>query len=287
MSLTESQSIPPRRDRSVEARHAARAAKAERERLILDSLNRGLSMAEIAARIGVTEKRMRALVREIVARRSPAPEDYVAIQIGRLNEALGFAYAAMSADNLRAVELVVRIVRALDRYHGLAPSGRRPARAGPAAETTAAEPHGAEIASQAIEKARFTPENGAGQSIASARAKLRRQAQTPVAERPETVSPASKSVRSSREDRQGREKAPGPSVIEPSPAAHAANAWAPAGPRSAPQAFGKAQFTPANGAPWEEPAPASLFLPIGPVPVGPAAFRTRFRQALLGGVAAR
>ena len=50
------------RNRSIEARRAARRAKFERERLIVDSLNRGVSVAEIAARIGVTEKRMRALV---------------------------------------------------------------------------------------------------------------------------------------------------------------------------------------------------------------------------------
>ena len=49
MPLTET--VPPVRDRSIEARRAARAAKAGRERLIVDCLNRGLSMAEIAARI--------------------------------------------------------------------------------------------------------------------------------------------------------------------------------------------------------------------------------------------
>ena len=58
--------------KSVEPRCAARAKKAERERLIIDYLNRGVSVSEIAARLGVTEKRMRALVREILARRAPA-----------------------------------------------------------------------------------------------------------------------------------------------------------------------------------------------------------------------
>ena len=40
----------------------------ERDNLVIDSLNRGLSMAEIADQIGVSDKRMRALVREIFAR---------------------------------------------------------------------------------------------------------------------------------------------------------------------------------------------------------------------------
>ena len=51
------------RNRSIEARRAARQARFERERLIVDFLNRGVPVAEIAARIGVTEKRMRALVK--------------------------------------------------------------------------------------------------------------------------------------------------------------------------------------------------------------------------------
>jgi transposase len=49
--------------RSSEAR-AARLAKFERERLIVDTLNRGVSVAEIAARFDVGEKRMRAIIRD-------------------------------------------------------------------------------------------------------------------------------------------------------------------------------------------------------------------------------
>ena len=85
-----------------------------------------MSVVEIAERIGVTEKRMRALVKEILARRMPAaPEDFAALQVSRLNEALLVAYGAMSAENLQAVALVVRIVRELDRYHGFVAAGRR------------------------------------------------------------------------------------------------------------------------------------------------------------------
>jgi hypothetical protein len=38
------------RNRSIEARRAARMGKFERERLIVDSLNRGVAVAEIAER---------------------------------------------------------------------------------------------------------------------------------------------------------------------------------------------------------------------------------------------
>jgi hypothetical protein len=81
---------------------------------------------------------MRAIVREILARRQPhPPEEFVAIQVSRLNEALLVAYSAMSITNLRAVDRVVRIVRELDRYHGFVAAERRlpePKRIGPPTE---------------------------------------------------------------------------------------------------------------------------------------------------------
>jgi hypothetical protein len=151
-------------NRSIEARRSARAAKVERERLIVDCLNRGVAVAEIATRIGVTEKRTRALMREILAGRAPAePEEFAAVQVARLNEALAAAYAAMSPDNLRAVALVVRIVGELDRYHGFDPAGRRASRNGREIDAMA-EPQrpasGAESPSQTIEKAQNAPGNG-------------------------------------------------------------------------------------------------------------------------------
>ena len=98
----------------------------QREQLIVDYLNRGVSVAEIAARVGIGEKRMRAVIQEILARRMPAPpEEFVAIQTSRLNEALLVAFSAMGPTNLKAVDQVVKIVRELDRYHGFAAAQRR------------------------------------------------------------------------------------------------------------------------------------------------------------------
>ncbi len=105
---------------------AARLEKFKREQRIVESLNRGVAVAEIAAQVGVGEKRMRAIIREILARRMPAPPaEFAAIQVSRLNEALLVAYSAMGDMNLKAVDRVVRIVRELDRYHGFVASGRR------------------------------------------------------------------------------------------------------------------------------------------------------------------
>ena len=95
---------------------AARLAQFKREQAIVDFLNRGVSVAEIAVRFGVGEQRMRAVVRDILARRIPeTPEEFAAIRASRLNEALLVAFSAMGSLNLKAVDLVIRIVRALDR----------------------------------------------------------------------------------------------------------------------------------------------------------------------------
>jgi hypothetical protein len=76
------------RDRSTKVRRAERQEKFERERRIVNYLNAGISVAEIAAREGVTHRRMRAVVQEILARRMPAPPaEFLAMQVGRLNEA--------------------------------------------------------------------------------------------------------------------------------------------------------------------------------------------------------
>jgi DNA-binding CsgD family transcriptional regulator len=116
---------PVRRDRSVQVRRKARNAKADRERQIVGLLNRGLSVAEIASRSGVSVKHMRNLVRKILAERMPQPPvEYLALQVSRLNEALLVSYSAMhnsaTGTNFEAVDRVVRIVRELDRYHGFA-----------------------------------------------------------------------------------------------------------------------------------------------------------------------
>ena len=108
--------------RSARRRRGARSARLkrfEREQVVVDYLNRGVSVVEITARIGVGEKRMRAVIRDILARRMPhPPAEFVAIQVSRLNEALLVAYSAMSPTNLKAVDEVVKIVRELDRYGG-------------------------------------------------------------------------------------------------------------------------------------------------------------------------
>jgi len=117
----------PRGDRSRAARASARRERAAREARIVNLLNRGLSIAEIADREGMSARGMRNNVRAILARRAPQPPaEFLALQVSRLNEALLVAYGAMSAENLDAVDRVVKIVRELDRYHGFAVQAATP-----------------------------------------------------------------------------------------------------------------------------------------------------------------
>jgi hypothetical protein len=62
---------------------------------------------------------MRKYVRALIARRGPeATDEFIAVQVNRLNEALRKSYGAMSEKDLATVDRVVRIVRELGRYHG-------------------------------------------------------------------------------------------------------------------------------------------------------------------------
>ena len=100
---------------AIVARRAARRERAERERRIVGLLNDGHSVAEIAAREGLTQRRMRAVAPAILARRvPPPPAGFAALQIGRLStRRCPVSFNAMSGANLQAVDRIVEIVREL------------------------------------------------------------------------------------------------------------------------------------------------------------------------------
>ena len=86
VSVSASATVPPAppapaaRNRSIEARRAARLKRFKRERVVIDYLNRGVSVREIAVQMGVTEKRARAIVKEALAAHTPGPpEEFAAM----------------------------------------------------------------------------------------------------------------------------------------------------------------------------------------------------------------
>jgi hypothetical protein len=123
----------------------------------------GVSIEELAAREGVTRRRMRAIVQETLARRAPEPPaEFLALQIARLNEAMFVAFGAMANGHLEAVDRVVRIVREYDRCHGFAPrsASARSASRGRAKGAAPAGPARLEMASQGPEKPQFAAGDG-------------------------------------------------------------------------------------------------------------------------------
>jgi hypothetical protein len=111
------------RDRSVEARRAARQAKATQERRFIESLNRGVSVAVIAVGGLWGEAHARAGSRHS---RSPHARAARAVprDAGEPSRALHVSFCAMSGSNIQAVDRVVKIVRELDRYHGFVAAER-------------------------------------------------------------------------------------------------------------------------------------------------------------------
>ena len=128
-----------------------------------------MPVAVIAEWEDVGEKRMRTLVRDILARRMPEPPvQFLAMQVSRLNEALLASFDAMSGSNLQAVDRFVKIVRALDRYHGFVAAERwglpvaseAPEEIPPWLEARIAARICPQMAPQRLEKIESAPGNG-------------------------------------------------------------------------------------------------------------------------------
>ena len=105
--------LTTRRGGSSGAPRATYREKVRREQRIVSLLNRGASVPEIAASEGLTLKRMRNVVREILAERMPQPPaEFLALQVSRLNEALLVSFTDMhtaaKGTNFEAVDRIVR-----------------------------------------------------------------------------------------------------------------------------------------------------------------------------------
>jgi hypothetical protein len=136
------EAAPKRRSaRARVGRIEARRAKAARNVRLFNLLKAGVPMNEIALQEGMSIRRARELVQEMLVRREvDPPAGFVQLQIGRLSDAMMVAHAAMMEGNLHALDRVVRIVGQLDRYHGFARQGADQSVAATAALTAGASP---------------------------------------------------------------------------------------------------------------------------------------------------
>jgi hypothetical protein len=107
------------------ARRKARIAECEGYFELLAS---GFTCRQIAEAAKVNLRTVkRAIDRAIDERRLDAPDRYVHLQVARLTKALRLADASIERGELKAVGPMMRLVAALDRYHGLGP-GSAPSR---------------------------------------------------------------------------------------------------------------------------------------------------------------
>ncbi len=122
--------VQPKRAKSARSRRLrleARQAKAVRNVRLFNLLKSGVPIAEIALQEGLSVRRAREVVQEMLERREvDPPAGFAQLQIGRLSDAMMVAYTAMMEGNMHALDRVLRIVGELDRYHGL--GGARPSR---------------------------------------------------------------------------------------------------------------------------------------------------------------
>ena len=104
-------------------RVATRRATAERRLRILERLTTGLTVEHIARVEGLSVRRIRRIIQEVLASREIDPAaGFVQLQIARLSEALIVAGAMMMEGDLQAMDRLIRLTGELDRYHGFRPS---------------------------------------------------------------------------------------------------------------------------------------------------------------------
>ncbi len=103
------------------AAKARRGAAAIRRQRCLEALTAGWTVEQIAEMLKISVRTVRREVdRALDDRRLDAPERYVHLQVLRLTKALRLADVAIGRGDLKAVGPLVKVVAALDRYHGLA-----------------------------------------------------------------------------------------------------------------------------------------------------------------------
>jgi hypothetical protein len=136
---------PSKRAKARKAGSARRAAKVALREAAFEALAAGWSPQQIADARKVNVKTIRREIGGALAERLlDAPEHYVHLQVARLTKALRLADAMVDQGDLKAVGPIVKLVAALDRYHGLSdrslPAGRAPLALAPTPEMASLPP---------------------------------------------------------------------------------------------------------------------------------------------------
>ena len=111
---------PSKRAKARKAGSARRAAKVALRESAFEALAAGWSPQQIADARKVNVKTVRREIDGALAeRRLDAPERYAHLQVVRLTKAVRLADAMVDRGDLNAIGPMVKLVAALDRYHGL------------------------------------------------------------------------------------------------------------------------------------------------------------------------
>src|SRR5271165_115214 len=131
--MTDEAAAQSRQAAAQDATKARRHVKAALREASFGALAAGWSLQQIAEKRKVSVKTVRREIdRAIDGRRLDAPDRYIHLQVARLTKELRVADAGLDRGELREVGPLLKVVAALDRYHGLkARSARLARRAAP------------------------------------------------------------------------------------------------------------------------------------------------------------
>ena len=118
---------------SAEIRQTARAKRLESQmrrresrQACFELISAGHSYAEVAKALLVSERTVRRDVARVIdERRLDAPERYIHMQVDRLTRAMRAADSRVERGDMKAVQPLIKLIGALDRYHGLDARYRR------------------------------------------------------------------------------------------------------------------------------------------------------------------
>ena len=118
--MTEESAPPSRRAEAQAEAKERRTREFERREAVFDLFISGFSHQQIAKALKTSTSTVRRIVDAALAdRRLDAPERFARVQVARLTKALSHADLGLEQGDMKAFAPFLRIVAALDRYHGL------------------------------------------------------------------------------------------------------------------------------------------------------------------------